>query len=376
MKYCFIFLALLISKQAASQDLKGYKKDSAKIKSCLQNVIQIPQHSSDSNLPVQQLPVGKFVVEDVRFDTSSIGMQVRTTAFFYNNYFRKLTLDKSLSESITERLNNSKFQLSQSELSFVCFVKQFYLMQSDSLDKKSKNKELYNALTLNTEVYIDKAGMYYPAFKLDTTLLSVTDSKNEFVVLDEMLNMIGIKAARVDTAKAFARKADLPSDVAEKYRKQFDKPILMASEPAAGVYSSFAEFVNSSPSVKEFKMVKDHKSTSLFSKTPQKDWTIETKAFGFSDGHCFWLNVDNVFYPLIRQGNTFEFLGEYYDVKRRSGTRTQTTYTYSYQNIANLNNSAAPLASEVMFNTILNLFPPSRGRVVVHQLNMENGNFY
>ncbi len=93
------------------------------------------------------------------------------------------------------------------------------------------------------------------------------------------------------------------------------------------------------------------------------------EAFGFCDGSTLWINVNNVFHPLIKYGNTFEFIANLNSYKTK----------YKSTNI--------PIAGRFGLSTSLSLGlyaislytnssdKYSRGQSV-YQLNLDNGEFY
>jgi hypothetical protein len=76
--------------------------------------------------------------------------------------------------------------------------------------------------------------------------------------------------------------------------------------------------VNNNPSIADYEFRTDKKVSILYTKTSAGDWMPASKAFGFCDGKIVWMNVSGSFYPLIRNGNAFQLLVNYYAIKGKS----------------------------------------------------------
>ena len=378
MKYALTLFTLFVWQQIFSQNINTYKRDSAKISNCALNTIQLPTKLSNSSPgSALTLPFQNFIVRDVRSDTTTIGVQIKTAAFAKDHYYRKLLFDKPASVLFSDYVNNNtSFTKTNSSLSLLGFIKEFRIVQSDSLNKG--NSELYNKVFFNAEAFLSKDSIYYPAMRLDTVILSLIDNKDEFETITDAWDAFIKKAASIDSQKIFVRTAYKLSDLETRYRQRFDKPILTAKQLNAGIYKSFSEFLNNQPSVVKYKLQEDKKATTLYSLTPNNEWLPETKAYGFCDGNIVWLNIDNVFHPLIRKENTFEFLGDYYSInyRYRKGSYAQVPLLSDpYTSSPGQMGTGIGVSSIISAALNHNRYASLKGRIV-HQLNMEDGEFY
>jgi hypothetical protein len=66
----------------------------------------------------------------------------------------------------------------------------------------------------------------------------------------------------------------------------------------------------------------------LYTKTEKNEWAATKEAFGFCDGNRIWINAGKTFYPLTRQGDTFEFIADH-----RKLTLIRSTNRYRRVNI-------------------------------------------
>ena len=299
-----------------------YKKDSAWISKSKLNTIEITSTTLDNPLPGMTMPVSGFVVKDVRSDTTYVGVKIVNYGWNANKGYKKLNFENGTVATLTPFLN-SKLGLSFSGGAVVltCFLKQLRITEVDSVHKLKNDKKLYHRLRFEAEGYFNSSERYYPALRLDTTMVSFADNKNKVAVIRELLAAFAAKAAAADVAKILKRTGYSIEELDKRYKQRFYKPILQATQLNEGVYKSFAEFINNNPSVGQYEFKKDKKATILYTKTGGNDWFPDRKVFGFCDGKVIWINVDNTFHPLIRQGNTFEFLVDYYTVNNRgSGT--------------------------------------------------------
>ncbi len=362
MKYIFTLFSILLFIESYSQNDRQYKKDSAWINASYKVIVDLPEDPLDSNLT--SLPFNGFIVKDVRADSSYIGVKINKIALSSSKTYSKVAMQKSTSVSLMKYLNsNPNFNFTSTGIILTCYIKQLRITEIDSISKLSNSRGLYRKLLFVAEGYLTKENNHYAALRLDTIATSLTADKNDFTVLTKVLHAFAAKAALIDTGRIFKRNAYTASDLDKRYQQSFNKPILQAQQLNRGVYKTFNEFVNNNPSVLQFKFEKDKKGAVLYTKTDGNDLMPERKAFGFCDGRVIWINARNVFYPLIRQGNTFEFLSVFYD-------RRVTNHS-----IVEGSSPAAVIGESVLATAISNALIEDPSVKMVHQLNMENGDY-
>jgi hypothetical protein len=304
-------ICLLFFINCFSQDRRFYINDSIKISHLKKEIIDINHSSASSETPRIVFPFASFQVKDVRFDTSYIGVMVGNSNFGLSANFKKVQLQDGVAGSFNRFLNDTTtYVFKQPSPRIICYLKQLRLTQQDSLVKEIGSKRLYNNLNVEIEAYLEVDNRLYPAIRFDSIATEFTESNKQFEILENMLEAFAKKAASIDLAKIEKRNAYGIADVEKKYNQRFNKPILVAVTLKLGVYKTIEEFINNNPSLEHYEFKKDSKATILYTKEANNEWLPTREVFGFCDGVTAWINVNNVFHPLIKQGNTFEFIAD------------------------------------------------------------------
>jgi hypothetical protein len=365
MKYFFTLFTALLFIQTYAQNMRAYKRDSAWISIAKKDVVELKSRTGQSI----HLQFGGFVITDARPDSSYIGIKIKTSAWNADKSYEKLVLEEGTSVSLMKYLNgDANFSFTSTGAVLTCYVKQLRITGVDSFNKATGYKERRSRLNFEVEAYITKDDLFYPALRLDTVAIPVAGNKNDFSVLTDVLNVFAAKAALIDTGRIFKRTGYKPEDLDKRYLQKYNKPILQTQQLNAGVYKTFSEFINNGPSVKQYEFKKDKKATILYTKIEGNDWLPESKAFGFCDGKIRWLNMGNVFYPLVQRGNTFEFLADYYTINNKGSSNSRGVYVGS---------TPGELLAGALITTALDsaMDTDPKGKIV-YQLDMENGTFY
>ena len=228
----------------------------------------------------------------------------------------KINFKDGLGSSLGIYLNNFfKSNAGDKDIELVCFVKKLSIVKRDTLTDNVSLQRTYGKMkVLRTEVFLRNGNEFYAAFKIDTTLTeSISIKKKE--IIDEMKDYMLMPALKIlqneisNTAwdrKILKKKPFTKSVVYENYfNNRFNLPVLTQS-PKKGIYKTFSEFKNNSPSIMDFEVKKEKfKTVSIIDK--QGNYLVTTKMFGFSDGEKCWILKGNFSFPLIRTGNSFEF---------------------------------------------------------------------
>jgi hypothetical protein len=295
-----------------------------------------------------------------------MGVRVHSPRFTKIASFKKVQLNNGATASIHAFLNDkARNTFGSAGLSLSIFIKQLRISQTDSALKEMNTRQLFNRLTFEAEAYLLLGDKYYPAFRVDTTATSLTADNTTFTVLGDVLEAFAIKASSIDTGKILKRSSYTTGDIEKRYLQRFNKPILKATELKAGVYETGEEFISNRPSIRDYEFRQDSKATVLYTKSDGKDWLPTRTAFGFCNGSSIWINVDGVFYPLIRRGNTFEFVADVNQFKSRNGG---SVYFFRGSAAASVGLTALSLATANQDKYHFGKY--------VYQLNMESGEFY
>ena len=368
MKYFLAFLASLFFHHANAQNEKMYKKVSASISAPKKEMLFLDTIRNTVE-PSLHLPFNSFIVKDVTADSSYIAVKIIKAAMRGRKTYDKLSLQNGTGSSITKYLNNKpNVVFTASAESLTCYLKKVRITDVDTFNKALNHKELFTKVRFEAEGYLNKENLYFPAVRLDTTAISVA-TEDDFYILKNILEQFALKAALMDTARIFKRNGYSILEVENRYQQRHKKPVLQAPQLQKGVYKTFQDFASNNPSIKQYQFKKDETAAILYIEDGTKNWIPERKVYGYCDGKVAWINVNNIFYPLVRQGNTFEFLADYDLVNNKGPLRNRNSNLVTGDMFTSLAATAIAIGkNQAMADETI-------GKIVF-QLDMETGQFY
>lgn len=201
MKYLFIVFSALLFIHAGAQTSKLYTRDSASISNAKKNVVELAAVDTIAN--ASPAPFSSFTVRDVRFDTTYIGIKIKTVNFSQHKIYEKTVLQKGTSASLMDYLNNRiGRRFTPTDCTLAGFIKELRITQVDSFDRVANSmKEQYHRLSFEAEAYLVKNNSYYPAARLDTVAVFAIIYRDKLPVLTDVLNLLAVKCAGIDTGK-------------------------------------------------------------------------------------------------------------------------------------------------------------------------------
>lgn len=308
---CFFSLSYSVSY---AQDINKYLRDSSDLIKVKDLNIRLGEiNKSELN---RRLPFRSIKVFDVRYDTSLIGTYAQFTNLFVPSITNsKLTLEGGVKRSFENRLNDrfkNYFDGDDSEL--ICFITQFRILSRDSLNEAEGLGQNVGQLKVKIEAFLKTQDDYTAAFKVDTIFTEylkvlskreVTTEIRENLIVPTVEHLFDV-VIKTEWEKVLKRKLFSQGLVFDNYfNKRFGIPILVRP-PVKGIYRTFKEFKNNTPSIQDFSVKKEKfKTVSLIDRNG--DYINTTKTFGFSDGSRCWIQNGNFSYPLLRSGNSFLF---------------------------------------------------------------------
>lgn len=255
-------------------------------------------------------------VRDVRYDTTQIGIysEIKNpfNSYLITNY--KINLEEGLAQSVSSFLNNSfKRSGANKDMEVICFIKRLSIIRRDTLVENSSLYKKYGKLNFDAEVFLRSGNDYYAAFKIDTTLYALVDVKKKQIsddmrdsLLIPALELIKNNIGKTEWQNITMRKAFTEIFVNSHYlTDRFNIPAL-AGACKKGIYRSFVEFRNNTPSVKDFTIEKSKFNTILLADA-NGNYIPTTRLFAFCDGEKYWILMGNYRFPMLRVGNGFEF---------------------------------------------------------------------
>lgn len=306
-----------------------------------------------------KLPFKNIVVKDYRFDTTKVG------------YFKTRTqvvLNASPSMAFTTALNHYFRNLLDpaSEKTLVIILKTFWLQQDYDVseDEKAGIRSGYysffenkNAVCLADLEIFSQAGNELKALtKLDYEFDLSSYRKNNLddvslIAFDSAV--MKIQSLNVDEVLG-RKKIFTPDELHNGYTKRFQLPVLTA-QPAKAVFLSFEDFKQGKAGHADFRVKKGSLTDELYVKSGNSE-TLLLDFWGFFDGTDYYIKLGHNFFKLLRQNNTFDFMG----------AKNLTRYSSNYDTYAG--GSMSPSGRMTIVQTKLDLKP--------FQLDMESGEFY
>lgn len=263
-------------------------------------------------------PFSSIKLLDGRQDTSKIGF---TEKGIGRAPYKKLIVDSGF-QNAGQRFYNQYYRncfiVDSTQLFIV--VKKFWADRSSKKDIERRNNtnnidndfDLY----IQFDYFIKRGDEYMPIKKIDTVFNmgnNITRSDYEIYREDNysFYEFVLIKMMEAVDYKFYADRFPLSRNrkkldtILNFYRTKMDYPILKDSIRRQGIYMTFTEFRNNTPSIENFTVQKNKKVGKLLF-TLKNGQSVEViKYWGYCDGKdifCYDLS-----HPIQRVGNTFEF---------------------------------------------------------------------
>lgn len=277
--------------------------------------MRIVLDTSERSSQVFQLPFKSITIADARFDTTHVGIYSLFNNMFIpviRNY--KINFEGGTGKNFGIYFNKFfKKNLGNNDAELLCILKKLSIIKRDTLAENESINKAFGQINFQTDVFLRSGDNFYAAFKIDTILIeSVGTKKKDFTeelreyLLMPALRILQNKITNTDWEKVIKRKSFAKSIVYENYFiNRFNLPIL-TQQYKKGIYRTFSEFINNSPSIIYFK-VKKEKAGGVSILDTHGNYLVTTKIFGFNDGEKCWIQRGIFCYPLIRTGNGFEF---------------------------------------------------------------------
>lgn len=254
-------------------------------------------------------------VEDVRYDTTHIGLySILGNVLIPSVKNYKINLKGGLRNSLSAYLNSFfKQEPGKKDMELICFIKNLSITRRDTLVENESLHKKFGQLNFEAEVFLRSDTNYYAAIKIDTILYSVIGLKKKQIsddmrdhLLMPALQLLQNKISQTDWENITTRNAFSESTVNDHYlTARFNIPVL--TQPCKrGVYRSYIEFRNNTPSINNFKIEKGRFKTIVLLDKQGNDLPV-INMFGYCDGERYWILMGNYGFPLFRMGNGFEF---------------------------------------------------------------------
>ncbi|MHA4812091.1 hypothetical protein ACX0G9_28610 [Flavitalea flava] len=257
-----------------------------------------------------------FQVMDERPDTARVGVHAnsRTTSHPKN---RQWVFPQGLSREV-ETFLNAGFTASQTEYSALIVVRAFWIADANYIREEMLKDPEKRAdrirIRLKAEIYVVKDSNYMPLFRFDS--LQVT-SKNSYWNLDtdvsqylaEILGELADSSAFLAAQKINKLRHLTLDDIRRFNQTRFQAPICRDSQLVKGVYTSFQEFRNNDPLIRDFEIHTEKKKQYLYLKDGEGHTNYSHTAWGYCDGKTVYIMRDGALRPTCKEGNSFYLFG-------------------------------------------------------------------
>lgn len=270
-------------------------------------------------LSFQQGAFNHFEVIDERSDTARIGIHLYVPTFGAN-YARQLVFHHSASVELADYLN-VHFANPRARYSALIILRNLWLsdanyLREDMIKDPHKLHERTH-IRLKAEIYATRDSLFMPVLRYDT--VQVYSQSNRYTGesyysswdynLARMLNNMADSASLVVLSKEGHSRLVSRDDIRRFNQSRFTSPISVAAMPAVGVYTSFDEFRNNAPSIRNFEIKMEHGDRLLYIKEPDGKTYYSHDAWGYCDGKEIFVMRDGVLCRAWREGNAFYFVG-------------------------------------------------------------------
>lgn len=305
---------------------------------------------------------------DLRPDTSKLGFVIAGE----NPVYRNVVFPKPTAEYLNEKINEFYSPNPESLTEITFFLKQIWISERLIKTEPGKNIlkgpiEYLSYFYFNADCYKVSDNKYTYLGTLDT----ITSQKKWIVnAADDLLKQMLFEA--LDKANKLYKNANSEasfislSEIIKKHEESANFPILKAEEPEQGIYITYSDFLNNSPTIREFEVLKNKSKKYL--KASNIEDTLLSNAWGFYDGKNLNIHVNDSYYKAIRSQNTFELAGP------RNTTKIYSTGGMIFASA--LTSLFSGLASGGFSILMMGSTNQIMKELVPYQLNMKDGTLY
>ncbi|HLK28974.1 MAG TPA: hypothetical protein VKT28_10340 [Puia sp.] len=337
-KLILILLIIESANTSVAQTSNSFRKEDYDIKQFKKKQIEISIPKST----IQLSEVSSIEIVDARPDTSAIG--------FMQRGFKKpvfVILHEGLRNEM-QSFVNKYFHFSQSDSSYkilmvikkLWLTDEFELKEDSFLNKQKRSSGLFHkdstsGIAIKIEFYIQKKQNYYALYRYDSTLqetYSVLNYGSEYLIESFTNSFSKLSSIETSLPKIIAnRRAFNIEEISNHISQNFDLRILKDTLLKKGVYMSFEEFKNNSPSVSDFEVKKEKLIDMLYIKQPDGTEYGPRNIWGYCDGQNSFVQSFNNFFLLQKKENAFYIYGAKKIISDNSSQSTYVPPTYGSQ---------------------------------------------
>lgn len=179
------------------------------------------------------------------------------------------------------------------------------------------------------EFYLERDSVFYPLYRIDSVFtfkdllydyagMRFVDNGPTFLTIALTSSLDRLYGVKPEDIIGKRRKLTF-AEIQQEYSRKKDMPLLHASVLNRGVYTSYDEFKNNAPSIKEYEFKEGAMGDILFVKEGTQEYPTRN-VWGYCDGSSIFINSGDKYSKLIRQSDAFYFYG-IKEIARRSKIR-------------------------------------------------------
>lgn len=240
-----------------------------------------------------------------------------------------------------------------------------WVIQDLSMGKDSTQKQAYSFVKLKADIYTGNALNYQLANTFDSTWVVNGDADFGKMITTAFIDLYknSVEQKRGIGNIRFQQSSVKPSgsknDIINQVKLSNNYQILKANEYANGVYTSFDEFKNNTPSIRNFYADVNNKNNQveLYQIAADSSSQLIQNAWGLSINNELYYYSSGQLYPVEKSGNGF-YMAKYLDYRTRKnqaiywrkiiGARQGDTNPY---NDAHVLRKTVPAAKDVSLET-------------------------
>lgn len=359
----YLFLGLLLLVLAAPAQKSEYTIEKLKSYSIQPDTITF--HKS--------LPFRSVQIIDGRPDTTKVGFGMKW------GHFQKVVVEGGATNRIQDLVQlalNSSIEPPINQ-SLLIVIRQLWVHEPSYKEQLEKNSNIaaheqpsmYSECKSKLEVYMKKEDVYIPLFRIDSNFRFDHSIKNKggsniIAPFSYCLE----KLSRLNYVKVAESSQRLSLSQIEAYnKKRVDQPIFSNTLWQRGIYLTYADFLNNKITTKEFVVELEDLTDQLYL-VDNGQKRLFDDFWGFCDGKQLFVRSGFNYYPLVKQGNTYEFIGK---AKANQFTKLIDLQTQGPLHYKSMTKRSTKNAMARMAGPNLN-----DGGYKPYQLDLESGSFF
>ena len=250
------------------------------------------------------IPFSGIKIIDARFDTMSIGF---THPAILSRY-EKLYFEHSVGEDITSYITHNYSLLPAADSTWnVVIVFDKCWITSSIVKDASLAGSFQEGIVIKANILAERSGEYHPLYKVDSIYTKAAlFADNETLMIEHAIDkVLGNVINKGQSELRISKRALTYNNIISYISDKFDLPILNGTAYKKGIYKTFDEFKNNSPSIKNYEVVYKGKNDVLRGQEEDGPFHTIKNAWGFCDGTNLYICSSDNFFLLGKEGRAF-----------------------------------------------------------------------